>query len=456
MNDQVTLKEKTGYFTGAVALNIYWQLFGMFLLYFYTDIFGLAPAAVGTLFLVTRIWDTINDPMCGALTDRTKSRWGSYRPWLLFTVVPFGIFGILCFSTPGLSYTGKLIYAYITYTLVGMGYTALDIPMSTLLGAASTDSMNRTSISVYRTAGSYIGCLIAQGCTLWLVNHLAGGNQQLGFQRTAMVYSILTIVAVLYCFTVTRQRIFITERKHHLGGELKAVVLSPAWLLLFGTMLLLLLSISVRNGSVIYYFKYYIKNETLASLYMVLGSVACLGGTFLVNPVIRRFGKRNIFISMNIIYSAIVLCYCRIPPQNLTWIFILQVLIGIFSGPVFVLLYAMYADIADYIEWKKEIRATGLVYSSGSFSMKFGWTVGGAISGWILAQVGFQANVEQTDRALRGIVWMMSYIPAAFGLMSVLTLAFYPLSEKRVSEISEALRIRKEGSASGSKNSENL
>lgn len=442
---KILLREKMGYLVGSVSTNMFWQLFSLYLLYFYTDIFGISAAAAGTMLLVTRIWDTVNDPICGALADRTRSRWGNFRPWLLFGAIPFAIAGILTFTTPDLSDLGKIIWAYITYTLVSMGYTALDVPFNSLIGASTPDTMERTGIAAWRMAGAYIGSMLVQGATLWLVVKLGGGNEQRGYQLAAVVFSLISITSLWFAFAVTRQRVFAAEHvESNIKKELKCIATSRPWLVLFATNLCLALFISVRGASIIYYFKYYIQNRDLVSTYFVSASVACLIGTFCMRWLSERLGKRNLFMGMVVLTAVCMMTNFWARPEDIVFIFTLNILIGLFSGPLFVLINAMYADIADDIELRHHSRQTGLVYSAGSFSMKFGWTIGGSVGGLLLGWFGFIANQDQTAETLMGFRYMMSFIPAAIALLGTVALIFYPLTEQRVAENSRRLSARKQ------------
>ena len=433
--------EKFGHFGGAITMDIFWQLFGMFLLYFYTDIFGISAAAAGTMFFVARIWDAANDPLCGLLADRTRTRIGRFRPWLLGAVVPFAVFAILTFTTPDLSPAGKLIWAYITYIGVGMACTAIEIPKTSLLGVSTPDTMDRTGLASWKMSGSYVGCIIAQGMTLWLVQKLGAGSEQAGFRNTMVLYAVMTVISLVYLAAVARERVApVVEKQASIKTDLKAIVTARPWLVLLIASMPMMLSVCVRNGAIIYYFKYYIGNETLAASYMVTGAVACLIGTFFMKPLVQLMGKRRLFSIMNLI-MAVAVGACFFPnPDQLVLLYVLQFIIAVSNGPIYVLTTAMYADIADYIEVRDGTRQTGLVYSASGFVLKFGWAMGGAVAGWVLASVGFVPNVEQTPEAMNGIRHMISTIPAIPALFAALLIFAYPLTEARVKQISDELK----------------
>ncbi|VGO13987.1 Inner membrane symporter YicJ [Pontiella desulfatans] len=442
----LSFREKIGYGTGDLAMSIFWQLFGMFLMYFYTDVFGLSAAAVGTMFLVTRVWDTANDVIAGVICDRTKSRWGKFRPWLLWAALPLVITGYLTFSTPDLGATQKLIYAYITYTLVGMAYTMINVPYGALLGVMSPNPDDRVSLASYKFVLAFVGCLVVQALTLPLVAKLGGGNEALGFKLVLIIYGVVAIALFYVTFASTRERVEPPkEQDNNFRRDIKNLLSNGPWLATLGVGMAVLLCVSIRNGSIIYYFKYYVGKESLATSFMVAGSLAAIVGTMLVKPVAVRLGKRNTFIGMMVLSAVLMGMTYLMKPDALVELFVLQVVINLISQPAFALLWSMLSDVADYGEWKDGRRATGLVFSAGSMALKMGWTIGGAITGWVLAGYGFEANVEQTERGLEGIRLLLSLLPMGGAILTAIALWFYPLTEKRMREIEADLTARRKG-----------
>ena len=452
MNDNgqtLRFKEKVGYSLGDFASCMFWQLIGMFLLYFYTDIFGISAAVAGTLFLITRIWDTINDPMLGCIADRTNTRWGKFRPYLLWAAIPFGIIGVLTFTTPDLSPTGKIIYAYVTYTLMGMIYTVINIPYGALMGVMTSNSLERTSLSSYKFVGAFLGGLFIQLLTLPLVKYIGKGNDAFGFQMTAAIYAGIAAILFFLTFISTKERVHpAKDQKTKLSADIKDLLTNKPWIVLFFIGLSLLLFASIRNGAGVYYFKYYLGDTKYVGYFLALGSCTSLIGVLCVKWFSSLMGKRNLFIVLSILSCVLTALYYFFRPTDIILIFVTQAFGGLVSGPPFVLLWAMYADTADYSEWKTGRRATGLVFSAASFAQKLGWTFGGAISGWLLAFYGFKANMTQTLETQNGIKLMMSLLPLIPCVLTVFFLFLYNLKESTMREIEKDLNNRRIDAAS--------
>lgn len=453
MNTMIALKEKIGYGFGDMASSMFWKIFGMYLLFFYTDIFGLAPAAVGTMFLITRIWDSFLDPVIGVIADRTESRWGKFRPYLLYVALPFGIIGVLTFTTPDLSAGGKLVYAYVTYTLMMMVYSAINVPYASLLGVMSPNPKDRTTLSSYRMFFAYLGSFIALMLIEPLVEFFSRhGSVQQSWQYSVAVIAAMCVILFLACFALTKERVKpIHEEKHSLKEDLLDLCKNGPWWILLGAGIAALIFNSIRDGATIYYFKYYVLETnsfeiaslgvtiTWTSLYLMLGQASNMLGVALAAPVANRIGKKNTYILAMAIATVLSVIFYWFTPAQMVLIFVFQALISTCAGIIFPLLWSMYADIADYSELKYGRRATGLIFSSSSMSQKLGWTLGGALTGWLLGYFGFQANVVQTETAVIGIKMMLSFLPAIGTVLSIVFIAFYPLSEKKVKEITAEL-----------------
>ena len=441
---KISIKEKIGYGLGDTASNFFFQMFMNFLLFFYTDVFGIPAAAAGTMLFVTKIWDTFNDPIMGVIADRTNTKWGKFRPYLIWIVIPFAIIGVLTFTTPNLSVNGKIIYAYITYTLMMMAYTAINIPYSALMGVISPNSIERTSLSSYRFVLAFVGAFIIQGLTLPLVEFFGKGNQPKGFQLTMVFYSVLAVILFLITFSTTKERVHPPkEQKTSLKSDLKDLAHNQPWLVLFFLGIFALSYISIRSGSIMYYFKYYLGRETLASVFMVSGTVGVIIGVMLTEYFSKKFGKRNLYMILMGITSVLTIIFYFIKPEQIVLIFAVHILISFIMGPTAPLIWAMYADTADYSEWKFGRRATGLVFSAATFAQKFGWTIGGALAGWLLAYYGFKANVVQSMETQNGIRMMMSIIPAAGSILATVAAIFYKIDEPLMKKIELELAERK-------------
>ncbi len=443
-SNRLSVKEKIGYGLGDAASNFYWQMFMNFLLFFYTDVFGISAAAAGTMFLVVRIWDTANDPLMGLIADRTESRWGKFRPWLIWGALPIGIIGVLTFTTPGFGMTGKLVYAYITYSLMIMAYTVVNIPYSALMGVMTPDSMERTSLSSYRFVLAMAATFVVQGATLPLVKALGGESQAAGFQRTLMIYSVAAVALFYLTFRLTKERVRPPQaQKTPLRNDLRDLSHNGPWLVMFLIGIFALTYNCIRSGAVIYYFKYYVGRESLTSAFMMAGTAAVIVGIMLTNFFASRFGKRNLYIALMGVTTVLTTLFYFVPRENIVAVFGLHIAISFFLAPTAPLIWAMYADTADYSEWKWNRRATGLVFSAASFAQKMGYTIGGALAGWLLAYFGFKANVVQTEATQNGIRLLISVIPAVGSALAAAAACFYTLDEPFMKRIEADLAKRR-------------
>lgn len=441
---RISFKEKVGYGLGDTASNLYFQMFINFLLFFYTDVFGISAAAAGTMLMLSRFWDAVNDPLMGVIADRTSTRWGKFRPYLVWISIPIGIIGVATFFTPDLSVEGKIIYAYITYTLMMMAYTAINIPYSALMGVLSPDTLERTSVSTYRFVLAFIGAFVVQGLTLPLVKFFGGDDQATGFPLAMAVYGVVAAVLFYVTFATTRERVQPpVGQPASLKSDLKDLLGNRPW------MILLVMSISsltyaiVRSGSIMYYFKYYIGDEDQGPLFMITGTVAVIVGVACTQFLSRRFGKKRLYIFVMGATSLLTCCFYFVPREQIALIFILNIVTMLVMAPQAPLIWAMYADTADYSEWKNRRRATGLVFSAATFAQKFGIALGGGMAGWLLALFGFVANAEQSPDTLQGMRMMMSFIPGVASVVATVAALFYQLDDGTVKRIEGELEARK-------------
>ncbi len=457
----IKLKEKIGYGFGDMASSMFWKLFGSYLMIFYTDVFGLPAAVVGTLFLVTRVWDSAFDPIVGVVADRTHSRWGKFRPYLLFLAIPFSVIGVLTFVTPSFGDNGKLIYAYVTYSLMMMVYSAINVPYASLLGVMSDNPKERNTLSTYRMAFAYIGSFIALLLFMPMVNFWSGHSKEIAAQQQGWILAVAVIAvmcALLFigCFAFTRERVkALHEKQAPLKEDLKDLWKNRPWWILLGAGVAALVFNSIRDGATVYYFKYFIVEEdfqtisffgvsfVLSGLYLSVGQIANIAGVILAAPVSNRIGKKQTYMGSMAIATVLSILFFWFDKDNLALIFTFQILISICAGSIFPLLWSMYADCTDYSELKTGNRATGLIFSSSSMSQKFGWAIGSALTGWLLSYFGFVANEVQQAEAIQGIKMFMSFLPAAGTLLSIVFISMYPLSEKKMLEISAALKSRR-------------
>lgn len=457
--EKLSVKEKIGYSLGDTASNLFFQTFILFLPIFYTDVFGLPAAAMGTMFLVTRIFDAVNDPIMGTIADHTKTRWGKFRPYILLFAIPFGIMGVLTFTTPGFDATGKLIYAYITYNLLMVMYTIVNVPYSALMGVITPNSLERTEVSSFRFVAAFVGGLIVQAATISLVKYFGQGNDAVGWQWAMGCLAGLAAVLLFITFATTKERVQPPkEQKSQFKRDLKDLFSNAPWLMIAGATVCQLTFIVMRQSSVAYYFKYYVGDqqlnlfgnvinlsyETFTSSFLLTGSVVTIIGVVLTKWFSKLLDKKNTYAGFLIAAAVVNAVLYVVRPQDVILIYVLNLLFSFFVGPVSVLQWAMYTDTADYSEWKNNRRATGLLMAASLFALKLGLTLGGAFVGWLLAYYGFVANQEQTPEAMSGIVSLLSIFPAIFGIAGGLLMMRYPLTNKMMVKIEEDLTVRRQ------------
>ena len=462
------LSEKIGYGFGDMSSSMLWKVFSYYLPFFYSNIFGLSLVDAGVLVLVTRIWDAVSDPMMGIIADRTQTRWGKYRPYLLFVAPLFSIAGILLFTTPDWSYGAKLIYAYITYILMMTIYTAINVPYGAMLGVMTDDSQEKTVFSSFRMFFAYGGSFIALATWEPLVSWFRGMEQTVpqAWQHAMMVVAAACFVLFLLTFALTRERLK-TVSSVSIGKDFRSLLSNHPWWLLIGAALCFNLFCTVRGATVAYYFADIIGfGQSLrcslfgidlslffyAGLFLSVGEVSNMVGVACTVPLARRFGKKSLFIGVNAVLMVLSICFFFIPVSPVGfWIMLLfQVLISMLTGVMSPLVWSMYADVSDYAELRYKTASTGLIFSSSSMAQKFGGAIGGAAVLWLLSACGYmprseeqlagQALIAQPESALLCLRCLMSFIPAAVALIAILACHFYPLTTERMAEINQQLK----------------
>ena len=453
--------EYVGYALGDTASNLFFQTFGIFLTYFYTDVWGLAPAAIGTMFLVVRLFDAAADPLIGLLADRTQTRWGKFRPYLLWFAIPYGLGGYLLFASPDLSAGGKLVYAYLTYGFMMLVYSFINVPYSSMLGVISPSPRIRTLASSYRFVGAFGGGLLVSIFVRPVVKWLGGGadeagkilNELKGFQLTMLIFAALSALMFLICFATTKERVTVPPgQKSHAWGEVKELLRNYPWIMLLLSAIFSLTFIGLRNGSAIYYFKYvagYDNQPVLFgqldrfTVFVSLGMACQMLGSYGLSFFAKVADKRVLSYSLTAVTAGCWATFYAIPKDNFPLQLAVQALGSFCMGPASALVWAMYADVADYGEWKFGRRSTGLVYSASLFAIKTGTALAGLLLPWILAKYGYLPNVAQTATSILGITLTFSLFPAGFAVLKAIALWIYPLSQARVDEIERELATRR-------------
>lgn len=447
----LSFKEKMGYGMGDMASNFYMGFFSLFLLYYYTDVYGISAAAAATMLLVTKFIDAVSDPAMGLLADRTTTRWGKYRPYLLWMAIPYALLGYLLFLGPEFGDTGKLIFAYVSYSLVMLAYTAINVPYSGLMAVLHPESSERTKAAQFRFIFASIGSLVIGASAKPLVEFFGGGNELLGFRLTIVLFAVLSVAIFWYTFAVTKERV--TPKKHEssIKQDMSALLENKSWLILVITGVFIVIGLVARFASIAYFTKYYMNDDgTNIFLWMdkttLIISCGLLGQLFgaLITPLlVARFEKHNLMFFVNVLHSLLLFFAFTISPDNLALTMIVHTLGIITFGITITLLFTMYTDCAEYGEWKTGSNSAGLTVSASMFSLKFGSAVGGALPGFILAYFGFIANQNQTPESIEGIRYMFNILPAIFFLAGAVLILFYNIDRKQLTQIEYDLAQRR-------------
>jgi GPH family glycoside/pentoside/hexuronide:cation symporter len=446
--DRLSFQEKLAYGLGDTASNFYFQFFNLFLVFYYTDIFGLAPVAVGTMMLALRVFDAVIDPAMGVIADHTSTRWGKFRPYILWGAVPYGVLGYAMFLNPHLSQHGKLVYAYVTYGLMWVAYAAINIPYSALMGVMSPSSKERTSLSTFRFICAFIGQFLIVRLVVPLKNSLGGGNEAEGIRYTMLIFSVLSVALFIFTFWHTRERVSQpADQTTDFRLDLANLLSNKAWVALFFSALFTLINAAVRGSSIIYFFKYVVRDESQFTFYATSGSVAFILGATSTKLFLKLADRRVLMICLSVVNALLMAAFYFVDPHSYNLLVALNLLASFVVGPTPAILWSMYADTADYGEWKFGRRATGLVFSASVFSQKIGLALGTGVLGWLLAYFGFVANVEQHAPAVLGIRLMFSIIPGALALLGAAAIFFYPINNKVVAEIEAELSRRRAAQA---------
>jgi len=444
METKLSIKEKVGYSLGDTASHFVWDMVGFWILIFYTDTFGISAAAAGTIMLIARFWDMISDPLMGIIADRTNTRWGKFRPYILWMALPYSVLAVLAFTTPNLGPTGKIIYAGVTYFLLMTVFTAINLPYSSLGAVMTSDSYERAGLNSYRFIFAFIGQFIVSGTALTLALYFGKGDNAKGYQYTLILFSIISFILFMITFKTTKERVQPPKaQKESLKEDFRNLFKNRPWVILFFVGIISFVMFAIQNLSIAYYFKYYIGKEENVQLFNVIGTVALIVAIPFSKPLAKRFGKRNVFIASSLLSGFFFILLYLPGVSNITTIYVLNILAKMTYAPAVPLLWTMLADTADYSEWKTGRRATGLVFSAASFAQKAGWGIGGALAGWLLAIFKFVPNAAQSESAITGIKLMISVFPGILYMSCAILLYFYTIDHKTCMIMQKELEERK-------------
>ena len=440
----LSFKEKLGYGLGDTASHFVWDMVGFWLLFFYTDVYRIPAAAAGTIMLIARFWDMGIDPVIGIISDRTKTRWGKFRPYILFGAIPYAVLAILTFSTPNLGETGKIIYAGATYVLLMTAYAAVNLPYSSLAAVMTSDTYERAGLNTYRFICAFIGQFVVSGLALTLAKFFGNGDKAAGFQYTLVMFGFLSVVFFFITFATSKERVQpSTALPSSLKEDLKNLFKNRPWIILACVGIISFVMFAIQNAAIAYYFKYYIGKEDSVQLFNVIGTVALIVALPLSKPLAKAFGNRNVFIASSLISGACFIALYLPGEKDIVTIYVLNILAKMAYAPAVPLLWTMIADSSDYSEWRTGRRATGLYFSAATFAQKAGWGIGAAIAGWILTVYHYVPDATQTETSIHGIKLLVSVIPGILYMSCALFMFFYTIDAKTTDQMKQDLDARR-------------
>ncbi|HEY7884370.1 MAG TPA: MFS transporter [Cellvibrionaceae bacterium] len=525
---KLSWRERIGYGLGDAGFNFYWAIIGSYLIFFYTDIFGITAAAAATMVTVTKIVDAFTDPAMGAIADKTKTRWGKFRPYLLFGALPMMGAGLLTMTTPDLGDTGKLIWAYATYMILMLAYTVLNTPYNSLSGVLTANPQERNSLNSTRFFFAYLTGIIVGAATPDLAEYFGGGDRYspMGWQITMSIYAVIASILFLITFATTKERIAPPpEQKSNPLQDLKDLVTCRPWLIIFVLAMVIMTTFTLRGSSAAYYFKYFVERPDLLGTFVGLQILGLMIGAMSASTLTKYIDKVRLLMILMGIVGVLCVVFAFVPkpqalgvvdvndasrttlaaddllgethqpgdtytwtrydkvfwiiknrvelepslptlnleglerqtisvirtradgsvldsaelPIEIIWMFVLSILISLALGPKAPITWAMYADVADYNEWRTGRRATGMTFSATTFSQKIGSAVGSALMLSVLAMLGYEANTAQSNASLDGIVYMQTLAPGVFAFIAIVALLFYDLTGDKLEKIQQDL-----------------
>jgi len=427
-----------------MGFNFYWANIATFLMIFYTDVFGISAATAGSVLFGIKLINAFSDPVIGTLADRTRTRFGKFRPYLLWMAVPLAVAGVLTYSTPGFGASGRVAWAFGTCLVLMVCYSGLNIPYNALSGVMSSDPQERSTINGLRFIFAFGGSTLVTWATPGLVKALGGSNESRGWQLTMMVWGLAASVLFAVTFLNTRERIALQAvQNSQVRQDVRDLAGNRPWLVLFVLALIIMVTITLRASTAAYYFKYYVERPELLKWFVPAYMASAAAGASLTPVLTRYVDKKRLLILLMSTTGVMSVAFYFIPKDQIALMFAGQIAIGLVLGPKSPLAFAMYADTADYNEWRTGRRATALTFAAATFSQKLGTALAAAVMGWVFTALGYVANAAQTPRSQTGIVMMMSFVPAAFAFVAAAVMLLYSLDNRQLAEIQAGLAQRR-------------
>jgi len=472
--EKLSIKEKIGYSLGDLAANLVFQTLMTYLAYFYTDIYGLSPKDSSIIMLVVGLIAAfIFNPIIGAIADRTATKWGKFRPWILFTSVPLGIIALLAFTTPNFSYSGKVIYAVITYTLLLLFYASNNLPYSALSGVITGDMKDRNSLSSYRFVAVMFAQFFVQVFMLGIIKTAGNGDKAIGIEKVMTVLAIIGTIMLIITFLTTKERIIPKpEQKSSLSEDIGDLSKNKPWVIMLTLTTLVFITLAMKGGAYVYYFENYVNKEQLTlfvqplldfftsiginpfgedpisagfGLFNAGGIIFMIVGITFSKKLADKYGKRDIFRLFLFISTLFIIAFYFYSPESIILMFGSQILHGFFYGITIPILWAMIADVADYSEWKNNRRATAIIFSAMMVGLKAGLSIGGSLTTWFLSYFEYVPNsLTQSETAINGIKLLISIFPSVPFLIGVGILFFYEINKKMELQIESELKERRQ------------
>ncbi|MGR5000015.1 glycoside-pentoside-hexuronide (GPH):cation symporter [Vibrio celticus] len=438
---KLSVREKVAYGLGDTGCNFVWQTVMLFLAYFYTDIYGLSPAHMGTMFLLVRFIDAVTDPLMGSIVDRTRTKHGRYRPYLLWMAVPFGAACMFAFYTPDFGETGKIIYAYVSYIFLTLMYTAINVPYCAMANAMTNDSSERTSLQSYRFALSTAGGLVVAMVALPLVDVIGQGDVQKGYVGAMAIMGLGAIGLFFFSFANTRERcVPEDEAKQSVVDDLKLLMKNNQWRVLFIVNVVLLTGVVLKGASTMYYVNTVMGRADLATTFMVAGMLANIVGAMASAPLLGKFDKPKIYRVLIVVSGFLSALLFLVDPTNIYMVFALVIMLGVIQMSTTPILWSMMSDVVDYEKTRSNRSLSGMVFSTNLFAIKLGIAIGGASVGWILAGAGYIGGAEtQSEQVVTAINLLFTVIPGIIFASLAIFMMFYRLDNKKLDQIKALL-----------------
>lgn len=443
--EHVSWVERIGYASGDMACNFIYQVVCMFLTIYYTDVFGIAPAVVSVLFLASRVWDAVNDPIMGAIVDKTNTKNGKFRPWILWGAIPFAVSAILCFTAPDFSMTGKIVWASVTYVVLTMVYTMINTPYGALTSAITQDPQERAKLTVVRMIGATIGMLGVSVGVPYAVS-MYPNDIGAGYHNIMIIFAIIGAVALVFCYKSTKERYSVPGGSKVTMKTMAQAVFKNKPLLILCMMMFFNYGINtIVTSSVSYYFTYYMDSMAALGTFNMIGTVTALVVMVFVPKFLDRFDKKWLYLigSVGMAVQPVYMLFCPATAEGMMGLYIARFIWGLFYGFNISLIWSFVPDTVEYGEYKNGNRMEGITYAAVGFFFKCGMALAGIIPGIVLQVTGYVANTTQTPEALFGIKMLNSWVPIILTVILAIFVIKYPLTQKENYRILGELKKRK-------------